>query len=311
MTAEKLYALLGDVSDQHIALAANYQYKPKISKRTWLSLAATAACLCLVVSLWGQLMPTKDMGALAPGGRVDGTSAPDMAPEAAPFEPTAPAPAPDPVAPGSPEATSPPSLTVDEVFYIHSRHLSAITLTLPEGFSYLGETDQGPGYTNPDYPYWIYVKTTVMTDGTCDENNVMTPIDPQPGYVRYVTEWLRGTDLVRVGDQLYCRAAGSDYVLHLQRYGNTLSQSEYDQIQEQYGFRIEGQPAEGFTKLGDARFTGLDTIPHGELAANVEGAAVYTNPDKPHMVLVESTWHSALGEHQGFDVYLKWEVPAE
>ncbi len=312
MTAEKLYALLGDVKDEHISRAETYHYAPKFGKKTWLSLAAAAACLCLVVSAWSNL-PAKDL--VSTGNRFDGVSTPGEAapsrpapeaPGAAPAPEEAPAPA-----PSTPEEVGPLSFTMAEGTYIQSSHLTTITLTLPEGFSYAGETKYGPGYTNADAPYWIYVRQTVNTDGRVDETNTMIPIEPQPGYVRYVIQWLQGTDLVCVDDRLYCRASGSRYEIHDMTYDNTLPQAEYDRIRDQYGFRMETDTVEGFSMLGEAAFTGLDTVPTGALAASMPDAVIYTSPKEPNMVLVESTWHSVKGEHHGFDVYLKWEVPVE
>ncbi len=308
MTAEKLYALLGEVDDNLIAGAETYRYAPKVSKKTWVSLAALAACLCLVISLWPPAIMNDSAAPMSP--EAPGAAA---TPET-PMGPTQEAPSTTPAHPEEVPQTPAesellPRLTVDGVTYVLSEHLTAITLTQPEGFTYTGESSQGPYYTSPDHPLWVYVLQTVTTDGTCDPSGTMTPIDPQPGYVRYVADWLRSADLVWVEGQLYCHANSYFDRQYSFAYGK-LPWADYDALLAKYGLRIEGDAPNGFVKLGDARFIGTDTLPQGELSSNVAEAAVYANPAEPDLVLVENTWHSAKGEHRGFDVYLKWDVPA-
>ncbi len=301
MTAKQLFALLGQVDDAHIAGAETYRYRPKISKKIWLSAAATAACLCLVVSLFAS-MGADNKALDAPGA---------VPPVPTPSTPSAPAvPAEPPAETPDTSLNGPPSVIIDGVTYMQSEHLTAITLTLPEGFAYAGQCEYGPYYQSPDHPLWVYVQETVRTDGRADDTGTVIPIEPQPGYVRYVVEWLRLVDLVRVEDRLYCRAT-SEYSYESFAFAQALSREEYTRLGDKYGFRIEADSVEGFALLGAADFTGHDTLPDGALAANVDNAMVYQNPDEPNIVLVENTWHSASGEHHGFDVYLKWEVPEQ
>ncbi len=309
MTAKQLYALLSDVSDEHISRAETYRYTPKINRKHWLSVAAAAACLALVVSLWNGL-PSMDAGSSI--SRQDGALATPSAP-AVPSTPSAPS---TPAAPES-EPSSPstpleqlPGLTVDGVTYLVSEHQTTITLSLPEGFVPTGEHEIGPYYQSPDHPLWVYVRQTVTTDGSVDETGTMIPIDPQPGYVRYVADWLRSADLVRLDGQLYCRASLYGDGTYHYAYG-TLPWGDYDRVVEQYGIRMEADAVEGFTRKGAAAFIGHDAVPQEDLTANIEDAVVYTDPTQPDLVLVETTWHNAFGAHHGFDLYLKWEVPAQ
>ena len=76
MSGEKLWAALGDVRDEYVTEAVEYQKK----RRTWVRWAALAACLCLVaggVLVWRWSRP-EGGGAGVPGGGVEAPGGVDV-----------------------------------------------------------------------------------------------------------------------------------------------------------------------------------------------------------------------------------------
>ncbi len=320
MTAQQLHAALGDISDFCILEAEQYQKAPRrLVRKALLSAAAMAACVMLLV------LPFSLMRA--------GSAAPDALlpapPGATPSTPAAPALDPeggvgcgrqeDQTAPADPGRTdgSLPGLTLTDgqgnrTRYLCAAHLTTTTLTLPEGFVYGGEDAEQPYgrrsyYIDPQQPLWIYVKQTVTTDGTVDPSTgAMTAIPPQEGYVLYVADWLRDCDLVCVDGRLYRKLWSSG---SYEDHAGSMTREQYDGLLERYGKIIRAETVDGFAPVGDARFTGYHTVPQGALAANTENAAVYVNPDEPHVVLVKDTWSWQGGTEPCYYVYLSFERP--
>lgn len=88
MTSEKLYELLGDISEKRVEEAREYR---KAKKPVWLKWSATAACLCLVAAgvLYGinfqlrQYVVRNDISVYSAAEYSDSTSSADVTPEQA------------------------------------------------------------------------------------------------------------------------------------------------------------------------------------------------------------------------------------
>ena len=212
-------------------------------------------------------------------------------------------------------ADGPANLAVGGIRYYISPHIS-VSDELPEGFVYAGEADVGgfedcPYYVNPDMPEWVYVCQEVLTNGEIDQYGTLIPAEPHNAYVRYVDERLRGDNLVCIDGIYYISmwSAGT--------YGDNhdVSAEYYDEMENKYGIRIEGEAPEGFEFAGITEFSGYDTVPKGKLSSNEGEFAVYINPDDRDMILVSTFWHTAAAEeksetrHEGFNVYIKYECP--
>lgn len=275
MNSEDLYRAIGEIQEERLAAA----FAPP-RKRWGLRRAALAACLLLCAGF--------ALFALLPGR----------------------------VSPEEPESgDGPPSLTVDGQSYLISPHL-AVETTLPEGFSPAGEAEvTGVGrctyYQNPDLPEWVYVLQEVRTTGEVDESGTLIPAEPHEAYARYVDARLRGRDLLSVDGVLYISLWSAD------DWSETpdVDKDRSTAVREQYGVRIEGEAPSGFTLAGTAEFSGYDTIPKGALSSNQEVGAVYVSEEETDIVLFSTVWFTASDEetgeteHQGFDVYLRYEGP--
>ena len=101
-----------------------------------------------------------------------------------------------PKGPGSaaPGCDGAPSVVVDGVTYLESGYFEH-SLECPEGFTLAGDvklegySDPCPYYTSPDHPEWVYVYQWCYDQRTREYYQA---------YVRYVTEPLRGTDLLNL-----------------------------------------------------------------------------------------------------------------
>jgi len=189
------------------------------------------------------------------------------------------------------------------VTYIVSPYL-AVSETLPDGFAYGGTTAvEGVGdcayYIKEEMPEWVYVRQEVRTTGEVDASGTLIPAEPHDAYVRYVDARLRGRDLVAYNGQLYVSlwtAMDGDT-------DETLQQS----AKAQYGLRTETLP-DGFASVGAAAFTGLDTIPEGTLAANIDDAQIYANAEQSELLFVSTVWYTAPDadeiRHDGWNTYI-------
>ena len=200
-----------------------------------------------------------------------------------------------PVSPGeaSGDASGTPQVFIDGVCYVESSY-QIVSRECPSGFSLGGVISSGElkgceYYVNPDIPEWVYVYHEV--------------------YLRFVDTAIRGKSMISYQGQLYLSMWNA-------AYDDTLEEI-YEKIDSQYGIRIEGKPPKGFFLAGPAVFSGLDTIPNGELSSNQEGVTVYVNPDVPEIVLVSAFWYTATREegketrHTGFDVYVRYDLPSQ
>lgn len=215
--------------------------------------------------------------------------------------------------------SGPPNITIDGRTFCVSSHVS-VSAELPDGFALAGETtvaDSGlgdcPYYLNPDVPEWVYVYHEVTTDGTLDALGHLTRTEPHDAYVRYVDQRLRGKDLLCCQGELYISMWSADY------YGEDpdVSEAYYDEMEERFGLRIEGDAPDGFVSVGIATFSGDDTIPSGTLSSNQGQAEVYCSPNEPDVALVRTHWFTSTKEeggetrHEGFDVYIRYDAPFE
>ena len=248
--------------------------KRKRETPLWIRFGAIAACICLLLALPAVLSHRAERPA-SPAESNDGPS----------------------------------SFEVDGARYVISPHIF-VTDTLPEGFSLGGKTDVGgyedcPYYVNPNMPEWVYVYQEVRTNGQVDSTGTLVSTGPHDAYLRYVHEDLRGRDLVCYGDSYYISMWSAT------PYGDRpdVSLEYYDAMESRYGIRIEGNVPESFCLVGTAEFTGHDSIPRGELACNNGELDIYANPDEPDVIYVSSSWHTASGRHEGFDVYIRYDFP--
>lgn len=274
MRGKELLDKMELISPAYVEAAEAEPAKRKHKTPLWLRLGAVAACICLLVAL------------------------PIV------FSPNAEAPT-TPAEPGD----GPASFEVGGARYYISPHI-AVTDTLPEGFSLGGETDVGgyddcPYYVNPDMPEWVYVYQEVRTNGQVDASGTLISTEPHMAYLRYVHEELRGKNLVCRNGSYYISMWSAD------TYGDSpdVTWEYYDAMETRYGIRIEGSAPEGYSHVGTAQFTGVDSIPRGELASNTGELDIYANPNEPDMIYVSSRWHNASGSHEGFDTYILYDFP--
>ncbi|MBE6883745.1 MAG: hypothetical protein E7487_03985 [Ruminococcaceae bacterium] len=282
MTAEQLYDMLGDIEENHIALAGTTNRKKKIGTAAWVRWGAVAACLCIVIVLVVILVPETT---------------------------------PDTVLPSNDTQEGPPHIIVEgHTFYI-SPHM-AVSREIPEGFVFAGEAEMvGMGvcsyYRNPEIPEWVYVLHEVATDGAVDTTGTLNRTEPQDSYVRYVDERVRGKYMVSYNGELYIELWNAVY------YGENpdVSREFYDSVKRAFGVRIEGAAPEGFVSVGMMEFSGYDRIPEGILSGNKGKLEVLVSPEDPDVILVETRWHTATAnengetEHRGYDVYVRCENP--
>ncbi len=255
--------------------------EPAAKSRPFLRWAA--ACLCLLLAL----VPLLSLLARAPSTPGEGDAAGD----------------------------GPPHIVLDGRTYLISAHL-AVSDTLPEGFSPAGTIDvtggfkDCPYYVNPEKPEWVYIYHEVRTNGAVDENGALISVPPHEAYVRYVDERLRDKALVCFEGNWYVTMWNA---LSPEELGVT--QAQYEEIEAEYGRRIEGEPPKGFVLAGTAAFSGTDTVPTGPLASNTEEAEVYFSPDEPAVLLVQTHWFTAIAEeqgetrHDGYNVYIRYNCP--
>lgn len=279
MTNEKLYEVIGNISDKKIKEAKQIK---KTKQPIWFKWGALAACLCLMVALAIPIVfhQTAEM----PSDTMDSSN-------------------------------GPASLVVNGTNYMISSYL-AVTDELPNGFIQDGEADVSgfencPYFTNPDVPEWVYVYQEVMTNGTVDASGTLNRTEPHNAYVRYVDVRLRGKELVCYNNEYYISMwSAADY-------GDfpDVGSEYYNIMESTYGIRIEGDVPEEFIFAGTAKFSGYDTIPRGALVSNEGAYEVYINPSDSNVLLVATQWHTAPvdenGEtkHRGFNVYIRYNCP--
>ena len=274
----RLAELIGEVREDFVEQAQ----PPVRKKRMWNTVLALAACLTLVIAI----------GAVSPFFQRKG-SADQAAPMASPTV--------EESVPESPEEMA-PHIEVDGKRYYISSHLSSYE-ECPGTFAAAGvlETGEFAGcsyYTSEEYPHLIYVYTMTNNRGELDSSGTVIPTEPHMAYLRFVAKEMRGKDFVCVDGQLYTSMWNG---------WGTVNREFYDQIEAEYGARMEGEAPEGFASVGTAEFVGWDLWPEGALSSNTGEEEIYTNPDHPDVVLVAATWHTVQGEHRGFHVYLRYE----
>lgn len=269
---------LEDIDSRYLEEVLMFQPKHQgHSIRKWTTLAA---CLCMVIALAAVLprLLKNDPAPSDPEVSEDGGGAPQV--------------------------------IINDTCYIVSPYL-AVSKECPSGFTLggtitSGELESCEYYVNPDIPEWVYVHQQVTIGDTLDETGSIPTVAPYMAYLRYVDASIRGMHFVCYQDQLYVSmwSASSRYV----------DAEVYDLIREQYDLRIEGETVEGFSLVGTAEFTGLDTIPKGDLSSNTENAQVYANPAVPDVLLVSTSWYTATKEeqgetlHTGFNVYVRCDL---
>ncbi len=203
-------------------------------------------------------------------------------------------------APQDPEAADgPPSTVVEGVGYTISPYLEHST-DLPAGFAYGGSCrvlgQQWDYYTSEEQPLWLYVYQEVY-DNAAQCFNMR--------YVRYVNSRIRGVDYISWQGRLYVSMWSAD---------NDLTDQREQEVQQQYGLRLEGQPPAGFVLLGTAEFSGHDTLPTAPLGCNTGSPRVWSCTGDETILLAETEWHTApdaSGEqhHTGFNVYVQCQWP--
>lgn len=272
MTAKTFSMALGEISTKYIDDAVSY--KPKRTS-IWLKYcAAAAACLCLAAALVYAFLPTSSREPTEDGGDIS-------------------------------------HIVLDGKTYIVSPYL-AVSDELPDGFAYGGETSEGNMvgygyYVNPDIKEWVYLYTQVTTDGTVDETGTLVPTEPHNAYVRYVESSIRGRDFISYNGSLYISMWSAE------SYGeNPDADAELcDQVRNELGIRIEGDPPAGFAYVGTTEFSGYDTVPEGGLSSNTGEYEVYAGGEGENIILASTTWHTSSdgnGEtlHRGFNVYVPY-----
>lgn len=276
MKREEFCEILSDINEKFVADA-----RKKRNRTVWMKWAA-AACLCLGLTFVAMLFPK------------------DTTQEST-----------------TPEGVLPPNLTVEGRCYIQSSYV-AISETLPEGFVYGGMADIGgfencAYYINENIPEWVYVCHEVRTTGEVDASNTLIPAEPHDAYVRYVDKRLRGKDLISYEGQLYI----SMWSVDCWNDEPDVSKEFHNEIRTQYGNRLEdGEVPEGFVSIGVTEFSGLDTIPQGELVSNQDELEVLANPQDERVLLVETQWYTAVYENgmlplHGYDVYIRYAGPLQ
>ena len=282
MNRERLYRAIGDIDMKWVAESE----RPGKKKRARARWGALAACLCLLAAapFLLQALNTFQLPLFSAGG-----------------------------------GSGPPNITIDGRTFCVSSHVS-VSAELPDGFALAGETtvaDSGlgdcPYYLNPDVPEWVYVYHEVTTDGTLDALGHLTRTEPHDAYVRYVDQRLRGKDLLCCQGDLYISMWSADY------YGEDpdVSEAYYNEMEERFGLRIEGDAPDSFVSVGIAAFSGHDTIPSGTLSSNQGQAEVYCSPNEPDVALVRTHWFTSTEEegreirHEGFDVFIRYDASFE
>ena len=280
MNRERLYRAIGDIDMKWVAESE----RPGKKKRARARWGALAACLCLLAAapFLLQALNTFQLPLFSAGG-----------------------------------GSGPPNITIDGRTFCVSPHVS-VSAELPDAFALAGETavaDSGlgdcPYYLNPDIPEWVYVYHEVTTDGTLDALGHLKRTEPHDAYVRYVDQRLRGKDLLCCQGDLYISMWSADY------YGEDpdVSEAYYNEMEERFGLRIEGDAPDSFVSVGIAAFSGDDTIPSGTLSSNQGQAEVYCSPNEPDVALVRTHWFTSTEEegreirHEGFDVYIRYDAP--
>lgn len=203
-----------------------------------------------------------------------------------------------PKGPGSaaPGCDGAPSVVVDGVTYLESGYFEH-SLECPEGFTLAGDvklegySDPCPYYTSPDHPEWVYVYQWCYDQRTREYYQA---------YVRYVTEPLRGTDLLRYQDRLYIFLNDAAY-LHYTAEVAPEDQARYDSVP--YSAVTDRLPS-GFVPVGNAVFDGHDAVPTSELGSNTRQCRelVLADPDQPDLLLVR--WYANGGEEE-YWVYVR------
>nr|WP_276857480.1 hypothetical protein [Intestinimonas timonensis] len=282
MNRERLYRAIGDIDMKWVAESE----RPGKKKRARARWGALAACLCLLAAapFLLQALNTFQLPLFSAGG-----------------------------------GSGPPNITIDGRTFCVSSHVS-VSAELPDGFALAGETavaDSGlgdcPYYLNPDIPEWVYVYHEVTTDGTLDALGHLKRTEPHDAYVRYVDQRLRGKDLLCCQGDLYISMWSADY------YGEDpdVSEAYYNEMEERFGLRIEGDAPDSFVSVGIAAFSGDDTIPSGTLSSNQGQAEVYCSPNEPDVALVRTHWFTSTEEegreirHEGFDVFIRYDASFE
>ncbi len=283
MNVENLVTAMEEIDEELIYNAVNDN--PKINKFSWKKLIPLAACFCVLLAI------------VIPLSLGETRLFPPVAPEE----------------PLSPECAGPPSFEYNGIIYMYSSHIQRETEP-PEGFVYTGETTVGddenfsPFYVNPDIPEWAYVYHTVYNSVTYydPETKETYTYPPESYYFLYVDVRLRGKDLVNYNGEMYISLWSATY------YGENpdITEEYYNFMENKYDIRIEGDLPEGFILAGTRIFTGYDTIPKESLGTNkYKKSEIYYNPNDPDVILVSATWHSANGEHRGFDTYIRYDCP--
>ena len=280
MNRERLYRAIGDIDMKWVAESE----RPGKKKRARARWGALAACLCLLAAapFLLQALNTFQLPLFSAGG-----------------------------------GSGPPNITIDGRTFCVSSHVS-VSAELPDGFALAGETavaDSGlgdcPYYLHPDIPAWGYVYHDLTTDRTLDALGHLKRTEPHDAYVRYVDQRLRGKDLLCCQGDLYISMWSADY------YGEDpdVSEAYYNEMEERFGLRIEGDAPDSFVSVGIAAFSGDDTIPSGTLSSNQGQAEVYCSPNEPDVALVRTHWFTSTEEegreirHEGFDVYIRYDAP--
>ncbi len=281
MTNEKLYEVIGDISDHKIKEAKQIK---KVKPFRWLKWGTMAACLCLIVVLAIPIALHHIEEIPSPHDTMESYDGPS-------------------------------SLIVNGTTYVISSHL-AVTDELPDGFLQVGEvtideSENCPYFVNPDIPEWVYVYQEVLTDGTVDASNTLNRTEPHNAYVRYVDIRLRGKDLICYQNMYYISMWTAE------SYGNfpDVSTEYYDTMENTYGIRIEGDAPDGFIFAGTTEFSGYDTVPRGAFASNEGTYEVFVDSNNPDVLLVTTQWYTAPVnekgevEHHGFNVYIRYDCP--
>ena len=158
-------------------------------------------------------------------------------------------------------------------------------------------------YVNPDIPTWVYVYQEVY-DNITQQSSMK--------YVRYVDGRIRGKDYISCDGRLYVSMWSANY------WGDSpdVTEERYEQVEAEYGIRMEGEAPANFVHLGKAEFTGYDTIPNLALGCNTESPEVYLNTGDETILLASTVWYTAPdanGEqrHEGYNVYIRCDDPLE
>lgn len=213
--------------------------------------------------------------------------------------------------PSSPDTMDgPPTVTVNDIEYMLSSRPSSYD-DCPDGFVYGGVIAEGDMagaayYVNPEIPEHIYLCAVTHTNGIVDPaTGALERTELHLAYIRYADLRVRGKDLIRRGDTLY---------LSMWDVWNDVDEALYEAVEAEYGRRIETETVEGFSLLGEAVFTGYDTIPDGELSCNFGSVEVYVNPDDDRVILVPTVWYTAARDepgqtrHTGYEIFVRCNI---